>query len=47
MEIKYENLSENKAKAIKPLNPRIQTLLNEIKINPNIIHNTTFSKTAL
>ena len=40
MEIKYKNLFENKEKAIKTFNLRIQTLLNEIKINPKIIHNT-------
>ena len=39
MEIKYKNLFENKVKAIKPFNLSIQTLLNEIKINPKIIHN--------
>ena len=45
MEIRYQNLFENK-KAIKPFNLRIQTLLNEIKINPKIIHNTILSKRA-
>ena len=35
-----------KIKVIKPLNLRIQTLLNEIKINPKIIHNTSLPKTA-
>ena len=45
IEIKYKNLFENKEKAIKPFNLRIQTLLNEIKINPKIIHNT-IPKTA-
>ena len=37
MEIKYKNLFLNKAKTIKPFNLRIQTLLNEIKINPKMI----------
>ena len=46
MEIKYKNLYKNKGKAIKPFNLRIQTLLNEIKINPKIIHNTILPKTA-
>ena len=46
MEIRYKNLFENKEKAIKPFNLRIQTILNEIKINPTIIHNTILSKTA-
>ena len=45
MEIRYKNLFENKAKAIKPLNIRIQTL-NEIKINPKIIHDTILLKTV-
>ena len=36
MEIKYENLFENKAKAIKLLNLRIQNLFSEITINPKI-----------
>ena len=47
IEIRYKNLFENKEKAIKPFNLRIQTLLNEIKINPKIIHNTILPKTAL
>ena len=46
MEARYKNLFENKEKAIKPFNMRIQTLLNEIKINPKIIHNTILPKTA-
>ena len=46
MEIRYKNLSENKEKAIKPFNLRIQTLLNEIKINSKIIHNIILPKTA-
>ena len=46
MEIRYKNLFENKEKAIQPFNLRIQTLLNEIKINPKIIHNTILPKTA-
>ena len=37
MEIRYKNLFKNKEKVIKPFNLRIQTLLNEIKINPKII----------
>ena len=37
METRYKNLFENKEKVIKPFNLRIQTLLNEIKINPKII----------
>ena len=37
MQIRYKNLFENKAKVIKPFNLGIQTLLNEIKINPKII----------
>ena len=41
IEIRYKNLFE---KAIKPFNLRIQTLLNEIKINPKIIHNTILPK---
>ena len=47
METRYKNLFENKEKLIKPFNLRIQTLLNEIKINPKIIHNTIHPKTAL
>ena len=35
---KYKNLFENKAKATKPLNLRIENL-NEIKINPALIRN--------
>ena len=31
MQIKYKNLFENKPKAIKPLNRRVQNLLNEIR----------------
>ena len=46
MEIRYKNLFENKEKAIKPFNQKIPTLLNEIKINPKIIHNTILPKTA-
>ena len=46
MEIRYKNLFENKTKAIKPLNLRIQTLLNKIKINPKIMHNNILPKTA-
>ena len=46
MEIRCKNLFENKEKAIKPFNLRIQTLLNEIKINPKITHNTILPKTA-
>ena len=46
METRYKNLFENKEKAIKPFNLRIQTLLNEIKINPKIIHNTILPKTV-
>ena len=46
MEIKYKNRFENKAKAIKPFNLRIQTLLNKIWINPKIIHYTLLPKTA-
>ena len=46
MEITYKNLFENKEKTIKPFNLRIQTLLNEIKINPKIINNTILPKTA-
>ena len=46
METRYKNLFENKEKVIKPFNLRIQTLLNLIKINPRIIHNTILSKTA-
>ena len=46
MEIRNKNLFENKAKAIKPLNLRIQNLLNEIKINPKIIHHTILLKTS-
>ena len=46
MEIRYKNLFENKAKAIKPHNLRIQNLLNEIKINPSIIHDIILLKTA-
>ena len=45
METRYKNLFENK-KVIKPFNLRIQTLLNEIKVNPKIIHNTILPKTA-
>ena len=46
METRYKNFFENKEKAITPFNLRIQTLLNEIKINPKIIHNTILPKTA-
>ena len=46
MEIRYENILENKEKAIKPFNLRIKTLLNEIKINSKIIRNTILPKTA-
>ena len=46
METRYKILFENKEKAIKPFNLRIQTLLNEIKINPKIIHDTIFLKTT-
>ena len=46
MEIRYKNVYKNKEKAIKPFNLRIQTLLNEIKIYPKIIHNTILPKTA-
>ena len=46
MEIRYKNQFENKAKAIKPLNLRIQNLPNEIKINPKIIHDTIPLKTV-
>ena len=42
----YKNLFENKAKAINPFNLRIQTFLNEIKINPKIIHITILHKTT-
>ena len=35
-----------KIKVIKPFNLRIQTLLNEIKIDPKVIHNTILPKTA-
>ena len=38
MEIRYKNLFKNKATVMKPFNLRIQTLLNEIKINPKLIH---------
>ena len=47
MEIRYKNLFENKEEAIKPSNLKIQTLLNEIKMNLKIIHNTILPKTAL
>ena len=46
MEIRYKNLFENKAKAIKPLNLKIQNHLNKIKINPKILHHTILPKTA-
>ena len=46
METRYKNLFENKEKVIKPFNLRNQTLLNEIKINPKIVHNTILPKTA-
>ena len=46
MEIRYKNLFENKEKSIKPFTLIIQTRLNEIKINPKIIHNTILPKTA-
>ena len=46
MEMRYKNLFENKAKVIKPIDLRIQTLLNEIKINPKIIHHTILPKPA-
>ena len=47
MEIIYKNLFENNEKAIKPFNLRIQTLLNEIKINPKIIHNTILPQNSI
>ena len=47
MEIRYNILFKNKEKAIKPFNLRIQTILNEIKINPQIMHYAIFPKTAL
>ena len=40
MEIRYKNLFENEEKTIKPFNLRIQTLLNEIKINLKIIQSS-------
>ena len=43
---KIQNFFENKEKVIKPFNLRIQTLLNEIKINPKIILNRILPKTA-
>ena len=46
MEIRYKNLFKNKEKAIESFNLRIQTLLNEIKINPKIIQKTIVPKTA-
>ena len=46
IETRYKNLFENKEKVIKPFNLRIQTLLNEIKINPKTILNTILPKTA-
>ena len=46
METRCKNLFENKERVIKPFNLRIQTFLNEIKINPKIIHNTILPKTA-
>ena len=46
IEIRYKNLFENKATAIKPLNLKIQALFNEIKINSKIIHNVILLKTA-
>ena len=46
MEVRYKNLFKNKEKAIRPFNLRIQTLLNEMKINPKIIHDTILPKTA-
>ena len=46
MEMKYKNLFENNAKAIKNLNLRTQNLLNEIKIKPKIINNTIIPKIA-
>ena len=46
METRYKNLFENKEKVIKPFNLRIQTLLNEIKINPKIMYDTILPKTA-
>ena len=45
MEIEYKNLFKNNENAIKPFNLRIQTLLNEIKIIPKIMHNTILPKT--
>ena len=44
METRYKNLFENKENVIKPFN--LRTLLNEIKINPKIIHYTILPKTA-
>ena len=41
-----KNLFESKAKTIKPLNLRIQKILNEMKISPKIMHNTILPKTA-
>ena len=44
MEARYKNLFENKEKVIKPFNLRIQTFINEIKINPKIIHKQSSPK---
>ena len=46
MEIRFKNLFENKAKTIKPFNLRIPNPLNEIKINPKIMHDTILLKTT-
>ena len=46
IEIRYKNFFETEEKAIKPFNLTIQTLLNEIKINPKIIPNTILPKTV-
>ena len=47
MEIRYKSIFENKEKAIKPFNLRIQTFLDKIKINSKIIYYTILPKTTL
>ena len=44
---KIQNLFQNKTNGFKPLNLRIPNHLNEIKINPKIIHDTILLKTNM
>ena len=44
--IKYKNMFKNKAKVIKPRDWRIENILNKIKINTKIIHDTILPKNS-